>query len=48
MPNTIDAAVLSKMFDRKQIKYGKVDGPFALDNAISVEAARTKGIKSEM
>lgn len=42
---TLDAASLSKMADRGQIKGALVDGPFALDNAISVEAAQTKGIR---
>lgn len=46
MPATIDAAVLSKMNDRGQIKGCIVDGPLALDNAISEEAARHKGIQS--
>ncbi|MEH6945252.1 bifunctional enoyl-CoA hydratase/phosphate acetyltransferase [Bacillus sp. JJ722] len=44
MQDTIDAAVLSKMAERGQIKGCIVDGPFALDNAVSVEAARTKNI----
>ncbi len=44
MPATIDAACLAKMSDRGQIKGGVVDGPLALDNAISPEAARHKGI----
>lgn len=46
MPATIDAAMLSKMNDRRQIKGCLIDGPLALDNAISAEAARHKGIKS--
>lgn len=46
MQPTLDAAVLSKMNDRGQIKGCIVDGPFAIDNAISVEAAEHKGIKS--
>ncbi len=44
MPATIDAAMLAKMADRGQIKGALVDGPLALDNAISQEAARHKGI----
>lgn len=48
IPDTIDAAILSKMGDRKQIKSGIIDGPFALDNAVSMEAAQYKGIKSEV
>ncbi len=43
---TLDAAALCKMADRGQIKGGVLDGPLAFDNAISVVAARTKGIKS--
>lgn len=46
IPSTLDAAVLSKMADRGQIRGGFVDGPLAMDNAIDIEAARTKGIKS--
>lgn len=46
MPETVDAAILSKMNDRGQIKGCIVDGPLALDNAISMEAATHKGIKS--
>jgi phosphate butyryltransferase len=46
MQDTIDAAVLSKMADRGQIKGCVVDGPFAFDNAVSVEAAKQKGIIS--
>ena len=44
MPATIDAALLSKMNDRGQIKGCVVDGPLALDNALSEEAAHHKGI----
>jgi phosphotransacetylase len=46
MPATIDAAALCKMAERKQITGGLLDGPLAFDNAISKEAARTKGIRS--
>jgi len=48
MPCTLDAAALSQMNRRKQIKGCIVDGPFALDNAISEESARHKGIVSEV
>ena len=48
IPTTLDAANLSKMADRGQITGGLVDGPLALDNAISPESARIKGIKSEV
>ncbi|MGC4075571.1 MAG: bifunctional enoyl-CoA hydratase/phosphate acetyltransferase [Rubrivivax sp.] len=46
MACTLDAAALCKMADRGQIRGGIVDGPLAFDNAISAEAARTKGIVS--
>ena len=46
MQDTIDAAVLSKMADRGQIKGCIVDGPLAFDNAVSAEAAKAKGISS--
>ena len=46
MPATIDAAALCKMAERGQIKGGVLDGPLAFDNAISSQAAETKGIKS--
>lgn len=48
LPSTLDAAALSKMNERGQITGCIVDGPFALDNAVSVEAAREKGIRSEV
>ena len=46
MRATIDAAALCKMADRGQIRYGLLDGPLAFDNAISLVAAKTKGIRS--
>ncbi|EYE87506.1 phosphate butyryltransferase [Fervidicella metallireducens AeB] len=46
MQPTLDAAALSKMNDRGQIKGCIVDGPLAIDNALSEEAAHHKGIKS--
>ncbi|HML41483.1 MAG TPA: phosphate acetyltransferase [Hyphomicrobium zavarzinii] len=46
IPSTIEAAALCKMADRGQITGGILDGPLAFDNAISLEAARIKGIKS--
>jgi phosphotransacetylase len=48
MPATIDAAALCKMAERRQITGAILDGPLAFDNAISKEAARTKGINSEV
>jgi phosphate acetyltransferase len=44
--STLDAAALCKMADRGQITGGILDGPLAFDNAISIVAAKTKGIKS--
>jgi len=46
MPSTIDAAIISKMADRKQIKGCIVDGPLALDVAISPRACEIKGLKT--
>jgi phosphate acetyltransferase len=46
IPSTIEAAALCKMAQRGQITGGVLDGPLALDNAISEEAARIKGIDS--
>ncbi|HWQ60803.1 MAG TPA: bifunctional enoyl-CoA hydratase/phosphate acetyltransferase [Negativicutes bacterium] len=46
MPATLEAAALAKMAERGQIKGAIVDGPLALDNAISEEAVRHKGIVS--
>jgi phosphotransacetylase/acyl-CoA thioesterase FadM len=46
MQATLDAAALCKMADRGQITGGLLDGPLAFDNAVSMEAAHTKGIVS--
>ena len=46
VPSTIEAAALCKMVDRGQITGALVDGPLALDNAISLEAAKIKKIDS--
>jgi phosphate acetyltransferase len=48
MPATVDAAALCKMAERGQITGGTLDGPLAFDNAISKDAARIKGIESEV
>jgi phosphate butyryltransferase len=48
MEATLDAALLSKMNQRDQIKNCIIDGPLAFDNAISYESAHHKGIKSEV
>jgi phosphate acetyltransferase len=48
MVSTLDAAALCKMADRGQIKGAELDGPLAFDNAISLEAARIKGIRSSV
>ena len=46
IPSTVESAALCKMADRGQICGGTLDGPLALDNAISALAAKTKGIHS--
>ncbi len=48
IPSTIEAAALYKMADRGQITGGILDGPLAFDNAVDPDAARIKGIKSEV
>ncbi len=48
MQATLDAALLSKMNQRDQIKNCIIDGPLAFDNAVSLESAQLKGIKSEV
>ncbi len=48
MPATMDAALLSKMADRGQIKNCIIDGPLAFDNAISAASAKHKGIISNV
>ena len=48
IPSTIEAAALCKMADRDQITGGLLDGPLAFDNAIDPEAAKIKGIRSEV
>ena len=46
MQATLDAALLSKMNQRDQIKNCIIDGPLAFDNAVSFESAKHKNIKS--
>ena len=46
LQSTLDAAALCKMAERGQITGGVLDGPLAFDNAVSLQAARTKGIVS--
>jgi phosphate butyryltransferase len=46
MPATLDAAVIAKMADRGQLKGAVVDGPLALDVALSPDACEVKGVKS--
>jgi len=48
MPATLDAAALCKMAQRGQIVGASLEGPLAFDNAISKEAARVKGIDSDV
>lgn len=46
MPSTVDAALIAKMNERKQIPGCIIEGPLAFDNAVNVEAAKIKGISS--
>jgi phosphate butyryltransferase len=48
MEATLHAALLSKMNQRDQIRNCIIDGPLAFDNAVSIESARHKGIKSDV
>ncbi len=48
MPSSVDAALLTRMNERGQIEGCIVDGPLAMDNALSAEAAAHKGIKSSV
>ncbi len=48
MPDTVDAHELEEMSKRGEIKNCIVGGPFALDNAVSIEAAKHKGIEHEV
>lgn len=48
MQATVDAASVAKMAERGAIRGARVEGPLALDNAVSVEAARHKGITGEL
>jgi phosphate acetyltransferase len=48
VPSTIEAAALCKMADRGQITGAILDGPLALDNAINLQAAQIKHIRSEV
>lgn len=48
MQATIDASLLTQMNKRGQIKGCIIDGPLALDNAVSEEAAKHKGIVSDV
>jgi len=48
MPSTLDAAIISRMNSRGQINGCSVEGPLAFDNAVDMEAARIKGIVSDV
>ncbi|WP_404453321.1 phosphate butyryltransferase [Oceanobacillus kapialis] len=48
MQSSVDAALLTQMQKRGQIKDCIIDGPLAFDNAVSLEAAKHKGIQSEV
>jgi phosphate butyryltransferase len=46
IPSSVDAAIISKMAERGQIKGGIIDGPLAIDNALSLQSCKIKGLKS--
>jgi len=46
IPSTGDAAIISKMAERGQIKGGIIDGPLAIDNALSLQSCEIKGLRS--
>ena len=46
IPSTVDAAIISKMNERKQIKNAIIDGPLALDNALSKKSCEIKGLET--
>lgn len=48
LPSTVDAAIISKMGDRGQIKGGIIEGPLSLDLAIDPESVSIKGMKNEV
>lgn len=48
MPSSLDAALLTRMAERGQIRGALLDGPLAMDNAVDEQAARVKGITSEV
>ena len=48
MEATIHASILREMNEKNQIEGCLIDGPFALDNAVSKEAAKHKGINSKV
>lgn len=48
MPETMEAAIISKMADRKQIKGCNIDGPLGLDNALNLMAAQIKKVESKV
>jgi phosphotransacetylase len=48
MPASTDAAIISKMADRNQIKGAFVDGPLSMDLSINMNSVRIKGIDSKV
>jgi phosphate butyryltransferase len=46
IPSSADAAIIAKMAERGQIKGGIIDGPLALDNALSLQSCEIKGLKT--
>ena len=48
LPSTADAAIIAKMADRGQIKGGIIDGPLAVDNALSLQSCKIKRLKTKV
>jgi phosphate butyryltransferase len=48
IPSTVDAAIISKMNERNQIKNSIIDGPLALDNALSEKSCKIKGLNTQV
>ena len=48
IPSTVDAAIISKMNERNQIKNAIIDGPLAVDNALSEQSCIVKGLNTQV
>ena len=46
IPSSADAAIIAKMGDRGQIRDAIIDGPLAVDNALSSQSCEVKGLKT--